>query len=79
MIDSTIIYILFGVFFLLLVLGAPITVSLGVAALATYLSIDENPMAFVQSAFTSVGSFPLMALPAFILAGALMGCQIDGG
>lgn len=72
MIDSTIIYILFGVFFLLLVLGAPITVSLGVAALATYLSIDENPMAFVQIAFTSVGSFPLMALPAFILAGALM-------
>ena len=27
---------------------------------------------FVQIAFTSVGSFPLMALPAFILAGALM-------
>ncbi|QEA37606.1 TRAP transporter large permease [Pistricoccus aurantiacus] len=70
--DSTIIYILFGSFLLLLLLGAPITVSLGVAALATYLAIGENPMAFVQIAFTSVGSFPLMALPAFILAGALM-------
>ncbi|KJZ16981.1 MULTISPECIES: TRAP transporter large permease [unclassified Halomonas] len=70
--ETTIIYVLFGVFFLLLVLGAPITVSLGVAALATYLSLGENPMAFVQIAFTSVGSFPLMALPAFILAGALM-------
>lgn len=70
--DASMIYILFGVFFLLLVLGAPITVSLGVAALATYLALDANPMSFVQIAFTSVGSFPLMALPAFILAGALM-------
>ncbi|SHE43481.1 C4-dicarboxylate transporter, DctM subunit [Modicisalibacter ilicicola DSM 19980] len=70
--DTMIVYILFGAFLLLLLLGAPITVSLGVAALITYLSIGENPMAFVQMAFTSVGSFPLMALPAFILAGALM-------
>ncbi|HSH49578.1 MAG TPA: TRAP transporter large permease [Halomonas sp.] len=70
--DASIIYILFGAFLLLLLLGAPITVSLGVAALATYLALGENPMAFVQIAFTSVGSFPLMALPAFILAGALM-------
>ncbi|MGC3875178.1 TRAP transporter large permease [Halomonas sp. GXIMD04776] len=72
MTDTIIVYILFGAFLLLLLLGAPITVSLGVAALITYLSIGENPMAFVQMAFTSVGSFPLMALPAFILAGALM-------
>lgn len=70
--ETSLIYVLFGVFFLLLLLGAPITVSLGVAALATYLWLGENPMAFVQIAFTSVGSFPLMALPAFILAGALM-------
>lgn len=70
--ESTLIYTLFGAFFLLLVLGAPIAISLGVAALATYLALGENPMAFVQMAFTSVGAFPLMALPAFILAGALM-------
>ncbi len=70
--DPTVIYVLFGAFLLLLIIGAPITVSLGGAALATYLSLGENPMAFVQIAFTSVGAFPLMALPAFILAGALM-------
>lgn len=70
--ESTLILVLFGAFFLLLVLGAPIAISLGVAALATYLSLGENPLAFVQMAFTSVGAFPLMALPAFILAGALM-------
>lgn len=70
--ESTLIYVLFGAFFLLLVIGAPIAVSLAVAALAAYLALGENPLAFVQMAFTSVGSFPLMALPAFILAGALM-------
>lgn len=70
--ESTLIYVLFGSFFLLLLLGAPIAVSLGVAALASYLALGENPLAFVQMAFTSVGAFPLMALPAFILAGALM-------
>lgn len=70
--ESTLIYVLFGAFFLLLILGAPIAVSLAVAALATYLTLGENPLAFVQMAFTSVGAFPLMALPAFILAGALM-------
>lgn len=70
--DTMILYTLFGAFLGLLILGAPITVSLGVAALTTYMALGENPMAFVQMAFTSVGSFPLMALPAFILAGALM-------
>lgn len=70
--DPTIIYVLFGAFFLLLLLGSPITASLGVAALTAFLYIGQNPASFVQIAFTSVGSFPLMALPAFILAGALM-------
>lgn len=70
--ETTIVFILFGSFLGLLVLGAPITVALGVSALISFLYLDENPIKFVQIAFTSVGSFPLMALPAFILAGALM-------
>ncbi len=69
---SEIVYILFGGFLLLLFIGAPITVALGVSTMITFLVLDENPIKFVQIAFTSVGSFPLMALPAFILAGALM-------
>lgn len=69
---TDIIYVLFGGFLLLLFIGAPITVALGVSTMATFLILDENPIKFVQIAFTSVGSFPLMALPAFILAGALM-------
>lgn len=70
--ESQIILILFGGFLLLMFLGAPITVALGVSTLISFLYLDENPIKFVQIAFTSVGSFPLMALPAFILAGALM-------
>lgn len=70
--ETTIVTILFGLFIVLLIIGAPITVALGVSALISFIYLDENPIKFVQIAFTSVGSFPLMALPAFILAGALM-------
>ena len=70
--DSYLIEILFGTFFGLMVLGAPIAVALGVAALAAMLYLGDNPIKMVQMAWSSVGSFPLMALPAFILAGALM-------
>ncbi|MGB5198687.1 MAG: TRAP transporter large permease, partial [Sedimenticolaceae bacterium] len=70
--ETTLVWILFGGFIGLLLIGAPITVSLGVSALIAFLYLEENPIKLVQIAFTSVGSFPLMALPAFILAGALM-------
>ena len=70
--DTTLVWILFGAFLLLLLIGAPITVSLGVSALAAFMFLEEDPIKLVQIAFRSVGSFPLMALPAFILAGALM-------
>lgn len=64
--------ILFGSFFFLLLIGAPITVSLAGAAMMAFLVLGKDPISFVQIAFTSVGKFPLMALPAFVLAGALM-------
>ncbi len=70
--ENEIVTILFGSFLALLFLGAPITVALGVSSLVSFLYLGDNPIKFVQIAFTSVGSFPLMALPAFILAGALM-------
>ena len=70
--DTTVVWILFGAFLILLLIGAPITVSLGVSALAAFMFLEEDPIKLVQIAFRSVGSFPLMALPAFILAGALM-------
>lgn len=70
--ENYVVEFLFGGFFALLLLGAPISVALGGAAMGAYMAIDKDPIALVQIAFTSVGSFPLMALPAFVLAGALM-------
>jgi len=64
--------LLFGGFALLLLIGAPITVAPGGAGMMAYIALDKDPIALVQIAFNSVGSFPLMALPAFVLAGALM-------
>lgn len=70
--DLVFISILFGSFLVLLFMGASITAALGVAALAASWYLGNNPLVYVQLAFTSLASFPLLALPAFILAGALM-------
>ena len=70
--ENYVVELLFGGFLVLLVLGAPISVALGGAAMGAYLATGQDPITLVQIAFTSVGSFPLMALPAFVLAGALM-------
>jgi C4-dicarboxylate transporter DctM subunit len=64
--------LLFGSFFILLVLGAPITLALGVASMSALFFLGNDLVYLVQVAYTSVDSFPIMALPAFILAGALM-------
>ncbi len=64
--------VLFGAFAILLVIGAPITVALGMAAMAAFMSIGKDVATLVQVAYNSVNSFPVMALPAFILSGALM-------
>jgi C4-dicarboxylate transporter DctM subunit len=64
--------VLFGAFAILLTIGAPITVALGVAAMAAFMSIGKDVATLVQIAYNSVNSFPVMALPAFILSGALM-------
>ena len=68
---GSLVEVLFGAFFFLLLLGAPITVALGVAALAAMYYLGDNPIKMVSIAYSAF-SFPLLALPAFILAGALM-------
>lgn len=70
--ELTVTPVLFGTFVVLLLFGAPITVSLGVAAMLSFLVVGQNLGTMVEIAFTSVNSFPIMALPAFVLAGALM-------
>ncbi|SCY58484.1 TRAP transporter large permease [Desulfoluna spongiiphila] len=64
--------ILFISFAALLFMGAPIMVSLGVAAMAAFFTVGQDLSTLVQVAFSSVNQFPIMALPAFVLSGALM-------
>jgi len=63
---------LFLTFIILLVIGAPITLSLGAAAMVGMMVSGKPMEGLVEIAYTSVNSFPIMALPAFILSGALM-------
>ena len=66
--------VLFGYFVVLCALGVPIAISLGLSTLATVLCADTLPIEYLaQTAFTSIDSFPIMAIPFFIAAGVFMG------
>ena len=64
--------IIFITFVGLLLIGAPITLSLGAAAMGGMIFSGKPLEGLIEIAYTSVNSFPIMALPAFILSGALM-------
>lgn len=64
---------LFGTFFILVLIGLPIALSLGISAWLTIVfTTNLQPTTIIQNAFTSLDSFPLLAIPFFILAGVLM-------
>ncbi len=57
----------------LLAIGTHVSVTLGLIAAGLLLSLDGVPTTVIaQTAFKSVNSYPLMAIPMFILAGNLM-------
>lgn len=64
--------ILFGTFLVLLVIGVPIAFAIAVAGVAVLLAGDVNLLIVVQRMFASTDSFPLVAVPFFILAGDLL-------
>ena len=64
--------ILFLTFLVLLVLGVPIAFAIAVAGAAVLLAGDVNLLIVVQRMFASTDSFPLVAVPFFILAGDLL-------
>jgi tripartite ATP-independent transporter DctM subunit len=66
--------VLFGGMLVLMLLGVPIVFSIGLAAvLATFVIGEAAPLLIVPSSmFNGMDSFPLMAVPFFILAGELM-------
>jgi C4-dicarboxylate transporter, DctM subunit len=57
----------------LLAIGAHVAVAMGLVSTGLALSVDGVPITVIaQTAFKSVNSYPLMAIPMFILAGNLM-------
>jgi tripartite ATP-independent transporter DctM subunit len=64
--------LLLGVFFLLIIIGVPIAYSLGVSAVITAIYSGLGPVMLVQRVGASMQVFPLLTIPLFILAGAIM-------
>lgn len=63
------------VFPILLLLGIPISVTIGIASIfgiLTTLSWDVAVLTGAQRIFTGIGSFSLLAIPFFVLAGIIM-------
>ncbi|MCM3704319.1 TRAP transporter large permease [Cytobacillus firmus] len=66
--------VLFGSFAAFLFLTVPIGIAIGLAVLFTILYTGSMPVEFLMKELTnSVDSFPLLAVPYFIIAGEIMG------
>tara|TARA_R110001599_G_scaffold62921_3_gene175192 strand:- start:2673 stop:3956 length:1284 start_codon:yes stop_codon:yes gene_type:complete len=65
---------LIGLLFLFIALSMPIAMAMGLATLVTMLFVDSAPPValLARSLVTAADSFPLIAVPLFILAGDLM-------
>ncbi|MFK0689317.1 TRAP transporter large permease [Mesorhizobium sp. IMUNJ 23033] len=66
------IWILFGVFTLLMFIGTPIAFCLGAASFATIVYLGLPPLVVFQRLNSGMSVFSLMAIPFFIYAGDLM-------
>lgn len=64
--------LLFGTFALLLLIGVPVAFTVAIAGVAVLISGDVSLMMIVQRMFAATNSFPLIAVPFFILAGDLL-------
>lgn len=67
------VFLLFGIFLILIFINVPISISLGISSLVFFHFSDAMPFQMIpQRMFAALDSFPLMAAPFFILAGKLM-------
>ena len=64
--------IFFITFIILLLIGVPISISIGASAVLGCLVLDYPLMVIGQKMVTGVDSYLLIAIPLFILAGNLM-------
>jgi tripartite ATP-independent transporter DctM subunit len=65
--------LLFGAFVLLLALSVPVAFAMGIAGFIVIIAADlADPLVVPQQIFSGLDSFPLGAIPCFILAAELM-------
>lgn len=64
--------VLFGLFALCLIVGIPIAFSLGLASLGALLAGGGSLAVIASRLYSAAASFPLMAIPFFVLAGSIM-------
>jgi tripartite ATP-independent transporter DctM subunit len=69
-------WVLFGTFSLLLLIGVPVAFCLGIASVATVVYMGLPPVVVFQQMNSGMNAFAMMAIPFFIYAGDLM---IRGG
>ena len=65
-------WVLFGVFTVLMIIGTPIAFCLGVASFATVIYMGLPPLVVFQRLNSGMSVFSLLAIPFFIYAGDLM-------
>lgn len=63
---------LIAIFFLLLAIGVPLSLALGMGVVVTLVAFDVPLSLMAQSMFSSMNSFLLIAVPLFVLAGNVM-------
>jgi C4-dicarboxylate transporter DctM subunit len=64
-------YILFFLFFLLMFAGVPIAASLGLAGTCVIAMAGLGIMAVPTNVYAGIAKYPLLAIPMFVLAGAI--------
>ncbi|MFN8925080.1 MAG: TRAP transporter large permease subunit, partial [Rhodospirillales bacterium] len=64
--------ILFGVLCLLMALGVPVAIAMGLSSIAAVTAQGLPLVAISQRIFAGIDSFPLLAVPFFLLAAELM-------
>ena len=67
------VFILIGTFTIVCLMGMPVAYALGIAAIAAALWIDLPLEAVMLKVSGGMSGFSLLAIPFFILCGAIMG------
>ncbi|UEM18587.1 TRAP transporter large permease [Skermanella mucosa] len=65
-------WVFLGILFICIVIGVPIAFALGLAAIVMMFIAGVSPAVMVEQAINGVNSFPLLAIPFFMLVGEIM-------